>query len=59
MVDPDSGQGAQRNRATVEAANARGVRADTAAVLVKPLPSTGCLARPSGAGPLPEIELLC
>nr|MDQ2629931.1 DUF11 domain-containing protein [Actinomycetota bacterium] len=59
MVRPGSERGTQRNRATVTAANVKGVRADTAAVGVRPLPEGGCLARPLGGGLLSEIELLC
>ncbi|HYG97018.1 MAG TPA: DUF11 domain-containing protein, partial [Solirubrobacterales bacterium] len=58
MVDPGSDRGAQRNRATATAANVKGVRADVAAVGVKPLPDTGCLARPLGGG-LGGVEFLC
>jgi hypothetical protein len=59
MVAPASEGGVQRNRAIVRAANAKGARVDTAAVRVKPLPDTGCLAATSGAALLPGLRFLC
>lgn len=48
-VQGDSGAAVQRNKASVEAANVKGVRTDSAPVRVKPLPNSACgsrLARP-------------
>lgn len=58
-VEGDSGAAVQRNRASVEAGNVKGVRTDSAPVRVKPLPTTACgsrLMRPLGA---PRIALRC
>jgi uncharacterized repeat protein (TIGR01451 family) len=58
-VEPGSGEGMQRNRAVVSAANVKGVRADSAGVRVKPLPESACGSRLARPGLVPRFDFRC
>jgi len=56
MVDPLSGSEVQRNEATADASNVKGVREDRVAVRIAPLSETACasrLARPVASSAVP------
>jgi uncharacterized repeat protein (TIGR01451 family) len=59
MVAANSGTGVQRSSVSVEAANLKGVRIDSAAVRVIPLPETACGSRLTRPQLVPRIDFRC
>ena len=59
MVAANSGTGVQRNSVSVEAANVKGVRTDSTAVRVNPLPETACGSRLARPQLVPRTNFRC